>query len=163
MSIKNLICKIRLIFSWSLISEYVDNELDERGIDRVKALIDNCPAANAYYNKLKHIDNAIKAIPEYEPSDSLKNRIDLAIINRDAGYGSRKKGLKWVYALSSVMAILLAVITLTHIHNYRARIHETGMFANLNMYKNMDIYEHMDMYEHMDEIRAISQANQSGY
>ena len=170
MNIKKLFCSIRVYFSRERISAYSDNALDRLSRSKVMRLLEQCPGAKAYLEQLQRLDRTIKAVPSLMPPDSLKQKIDNAIINRGSPAMQSRSSTKahsqaWVYILSSVF-IVLAAITLTlgiNRHTRNARQSET-MFASMDMYRHMDLYEHMDMIEHMKEVMTVDRdtGNNSG-
>ena len=170
MNIKTLLCSIRVYFFKGWLSAYSDGALDRVTRTKVIRLLEQCPEAKAYLEQLLRLDRTIKAVPSLMPPDSLKQKIDSAIINSGSPAMQNRRSAKahphaWVYILSSVF-IVIAAITLTFgikRHGRNARQSET-MFASMDMYRHMDLYEHMDMIEHMKEVMTVDRdtGNNSG-
>ncbi len=163
MNMKTLICKIRLYFAKRLISSSIDGALDKASEAKVAQLLEQCPGAKAYRERLLHLDGRIKAIPSLMPPDIIKQKIDNAIINRGSTAiqdisRANVRSHRWMYILSSAFIVIAAVSITFSIKRYNnsARRTET-MFASMDMYQRMDLYEHMDMMEHLQEVMAINQ------
>ncbi len=165
MNIKTLTCKIRLYFTKRLISSSIDGALDKASEARVARLLEQCPGAKAYRERLLRLDGKIKAIPSLIPPDIVKQRIDNAIIAGGSAaiqnIGSASvRSHRWMYILSSSFLVIAAFTITFGIKTYNNRARQTvAMYASMDMYQRMDLYEHMDMMEHLQEVMAINQSN----
>ncbi len=159
MSIKTIICRIRLFFAKKTLSAYMDLQTGSAAEQKISRLLNGCPEIQAYYTALLNLDAAIKALPGRMPPARLKQRIDAAIIHRGAAPPVDhpvRRAFPWVSALSSAAAVAVTALILLQLHLRRERSASAGdMYASLDMYQNIELYKHMDMIEHLHEVMAV--------
>ncbi len=159
MSIKTIICSIRLFFAKKTLSAYMDGQTGSLSEKKMSRLLNGCPQIQAYYTALLNLDVAIKALPGRMPPASLKQRIDTAIIHRGATplvEPPVRRGSPWVYALTAAAAVAVTAVILLQVHLRKERTASAGdMYASMDMYQNIELYKHMDMIEHLHEVMAV--------